>query len=113
MSMQVDVKDKHHALQLDAKALSLDGRDGMSVTHPVGGAVVPYRERAWGRKSAAVIADAKSVCDEVDRLQRRMVKLEKDMENNENEVMREVQKSLKVYAVYIHRPVALETVGLK
>ena len=69
--MQHDLRDKTTALQLDAKALSLDGREGMSVTHPVGGAVAPYRERAWGRKSAVVIQDTKSVCDDAMRFRRR------------------------------------------
>jgi len=95
-TMKSDLKDKATALQLDAKALSLDGRDGMSVTHSVGGAVAPYRERAWGRKSAVVIQDTKSVCEDAVRLHRRLLKVEKDLEASEAAIMKEVQKSLKM-----------------
>eukprot|EP00238_Polyblepharides_amylifera_P011601 CAMPEP_0196581354 /NCGR_PEP_ID=MMETSP1081-20130531/33741_1 /TAXON_ID=36882 /ORGANISM="Pyramimonas amylifera, Strain CCMP720" /LENGTH=413 /DNA_ID=CAMNT_0041901557 /DNA_START=134 /DNA_END=1375 /DNA_ORIENTATION=+ len=94
-ALEHDLQDKSTALNLDAHALSLDGRQGVSLNMPVGGAPTPFREQTWGRRTSSSIEQAKQACLDADRLSRRVVKMEKDLESAENEMMREVQKTLK------------------
>ena len=70
--MEHDLRDKAHALDLDARALSLDGRQKTPIIVPVGGATVPFRENTWGRKTSVMIDDAKKVGQTV-KMQERTV----------------------------------------
>lgn len=95
-AMEYDLRDKAHALELDARALSLDGRQQTPISMQVGSATVPFRENTWARKTSVTIDNAKKVAADTERLQRRIHKMEKDLEVAEAEVMRDVQQSLKL-----------------
>jgi hypothetical protein len=94
-AMEYDLRDKSHALELDAKALSLDGKQKLPVKMSVGAAYVPFREKSWGRKTSSSIADAKKVAADASLLSRRLAHMERDYAAQEAALMKEVQASLK------------------
>jgi hypothetical protein len=94
-AMEYDLRDKSRALELDAKALSLDGRQQLPVQMSVGAAFVPFREKSWGRKTATTIDDSKKVVADAALLSRRLAHMEREFAVAEAAMMKEVQASLK------------------
>lgn len=96
MALEADMQDKGQGLDLDAKALSLDGYTNVEGSHMVGTARVPFRPTNWGRKTSQLITDCKSSIADSERLRRRVAKVDTDLAAAEADLMREVQKALKV-----------------
>jgi len=95
IALEADIKDKDHGLGLDAKALSLTGKEYISVSNNMGSVNVPFRPSNWGRKSQVLIQETQSCVSDAGRLRRRVAQTQKNLATAEATTMKEVQKNLK------------------